>query len=155
MLTINDVKVGDKVRIISERGGCWNPDGLMDKWMGKVMTIAKIDDLGCITMEEDERWLWCIEDIAEIVKDEPVKPTKKTFGEMGVIEAIRLSKELADATTAFNEIIFELAVEFGLDEIELLRKSASVLMRSVDDPYYVEKVVPPIIERIKEEKARG
>lgn len=38
-------KVGDKVRIVSKWGdGCHqNPDGGMDKWLGKVMTIRKVE----------------------------------------------------------------------------------------------------------------
>ena len=37
-------KVGDKVRIVSEWGkGCYqNPNGKMDKWLGKVMTVRDV-----------------------------------------------------------------------------------------------------------------
>lgn len=68
-------KVGDKVRIVKKwTAGCnQNFDGLMDKWLGKVMTIMKIY---CNTykMKEDrtewhgEGWCWnegCIEGLAE------------------------------------------------------------------------------------------
>ena len=57
-------KVGDKVRIVSEWGkGCrQNPDGKMDKWLGKVMTVR---DVG-ITLyrmvedaEDNEKCGWC------------------------------------------------------------------------------------------------
>lgn len=60
-------KVGDKVRIVSEWGeGCYqSPDGKMDKWLGKVMTIIRIDcHNGCYKMREDKReqggsgWYW-------------------------------------------------------------------------------------------------
>lgn len=35
------LKPGDKVRIVSKKnGGSWNSAGLMDKWLGKVMTVC-------------------------------------------------------------------------------------------------------------------
>ena len=58
----NALKPGDKVRIVKEkRGGNWNNEGLMDKWLGKVMTVRTIGDF--ITMEEDRNeglhgWAW-------------------------------------------------------------------------------------------------
>ena len=60
-------KVGDKVRIVSELGeGCHqSPDGKMDKWLGKVMTIISVDcNRKCYKMREDESeqdgygWYW-------------------------------------------------------------------------------------------------
>ena len=60
-------KVGDKVRIVSEWGeGCHqSPDGKMDKWLGKVMTIISVDcNRECYKMKEDESeqygygWYW-------------------------------------------------------------------------------------------------
>ena len=40
-------KVGNKVRIVCEWGeGCHqSPDGKMDKWLGKVMTIRYVGEL--------------------------------------------------------------------------------------------------------------
>lgn len=60
-------KVGDKVRIVSEWGkGCYqNEEGKMDKWLGKVMTIRRVDCVTlCYRMVEDESeqdgygWYW-------------------------------------------------------------------------------------------------
>lgn len=52
-------KVGDKVRIVKEkkeRG--WNIEGLMDKWLGEVMTISSIGFYS-YSMEEDKgKWSW-------------------------------------------------------------------------------------------------
>lgn len=67
-------KVGDKVRIVSEwNEGCWqNKEGEMDKWLGKVMTIRKVNDDHYL-MEEDNMdrdgmgWCWldaCIAGLA-------------------------------------------------------------------------------------------
>lgn len=66
-------KVGDKVRIVSKWGkGCHpNPEGRMDKWLGKVMTIRTAE--GCYKMQEDKAenhgvgWCWtgnCIAGLA-------------------------------------------------------------------------------------------
>lgn len=71
-------KVGDKVRIVAEWGdGCGqNSFGLMDKWLGKVMTIKKLlTNCGKLAyeMEEDQEenyglgWHWnekCISGLA-------------------------------------------------------------------------------------------
>ena len=71
-------KVGDKVRIVSEWGdGCYqNPDGYMDKWLGKIMTIRYVTkNCGKLAykMKEDREenrglgWCWnekCIAGIA-------------------------------------------------------------------------------------------
>lgn len=64
--------VGDKVRIVSERGMCWNMEGLMDKWCNKVMTIREDND-GLYHMVEDKAenggngWCWSDEDFVEVV----------------------------------------------------------------------------------------
>ena len=52
-------KVGDKVRIVKEKQGRdWNSEGLMDKWLGEVMTIRTVN-LYTYCMEEDKgRWYW-------------------------------------------------------------------------------------------------
>ena len=71
-------KIGDKVRIVSEWGdGCYqNPDGYMDKWLGKIMTIRDVTkNCGKLAynMKEDREenrgfgWCWnekCIAGIA-------------------------------------------------------------------------------------------
>lgn len=60
-------KVGNKVRIVCKWGeGCHqSPDGKMDKWLGKVMTIISVDcNRECYKMREDESeqdgygWYW-------------------------------------------------------------------------------------------------
>ena len=75
-------KVGDKVRIVTDKSKAygWNSQGLMDKWLGKVMTIRKCDELplGCIYwMEEDveencgNAWAWGEAMIEGLATDEP------------------------------------------------------------------------------------
>ena len=57
------LKPGDKVRIVSKKTGeYWNSLGLMDKWLGKVMTVR--ENLGNIVLmkedikEFDDGWRW-------------------------------------------------------------------------------------------------
>lgn len=86
-------EVGDKVKIIDEWvDGCdENCSGRMNKWLGKTMTIRKIDCDGDYRMEEDESenqgsgWYWnskCIEgkvvDTTE-PKSEPKPEPKKLY----------------------------------------------------------------------------
>lgn len=73
-------KVGDKVRIVSKWGkGCnQNPDGKMDKWLGKNMTIRAIY-YGCVyKMKEDaaewrgDGWAWNENCIAGLVCEKKI-----------------------------------------------------------------------------------
>lgn len=104
--------VGDKVRIISERGELWNYEGKMDKYMGTVMTIRgkAYGHDGLYRMEEDMHengggWCWCDKDIVGLVKDEykvgdrviieksNVECIEKYAGVEGVITSISGNKE--------------------------------------------------------------
>lgn len=57
------LKPGDKVRIVSEATGkWWNAVGLMDKWLGKVMTVHERQGTA-VLMKEDRKeyyggWRW-------------------------------------------------------------------------------------------------
>ena len=59
--------VGDKV-IVVRRGGTWNADGEMDKWLGRVMTIRYKEDYS-YQMKEDKNendgdgWWWSDTDL--------------------------------------------------------------------------------------------
>lgn len=67
------LKPGDKVRIADKRGKLWNFDGLMDKYMGKVMTVDRIV-AGLIYLKEAKgdkpfggEWIFCEEDFVEVL----------------------------------------------------------------------------------------
>lgn len=65
-------KVGDKVRIVDHwNDECYqNFDGEMDKWLGKVMTIASMTSWGSYRMKEDNcRWSWNDYAIAGLAED--------------------------------------------------------------------------------------
>lgn len=68
-------EVGDKVKIVNDRTRGMNEIGLMDHWLGKVMTIRSCD-LNCYRMKEDIKewrngWFWQDEMIeGKVVEDE-------------------------------------------------------------------------------------
>lgn len=87
--------VGDKVRIVSERGANWNSKGLMDKHCGTVMTICVTNAYDCeglYRMEEDRQWLFSDEDIVGLVnaanetKDDNAETPKYKVGDRVIIE---------------------------------------------------------------------
>lgn len=51
------LKVGDKVRIKNERGPRWNPDGKMNKWMGKEVTINEIKGRNIYIKEDADEYM--------------------------------------------------------------------------------------------------
>lgn len=58
-----EYNVGDKVKIVDcndlRKCELVNPSGKMEKWAGKVMTIADIDYDNSYIMQEDNRnWFW-------------------------------------------------------------------------------------------------
>lgn len=71
-------KIGDKVRIVSKKTGvCWNSEGKMDKWLGKVMTIRDTLPGGIYSMKEDDGefygdgWCWHEEMIEGLAPEQP------------------------------------------------------------------------------------
>lgn len=72
-------KVGDKVRIVSKKMGTrWNPEGEMDKWLGKIMTIKDIIRDDYYRMKEDDGgyfgdgWCWYDHMIEGLAPELPV-----------------------------------------------------------------------------------
>lgn len=52
-------KPGDRVKIVGcAIGEDWNPDGLMDEWLGRAMTIDYIEDGAYIMKEDNGKWNW-------------------------------------------------------------------------------------------------
>ena len=68
------LKPGDKVRIANKRGAGWNPEGQMDKYMGKVMTVDRIAGVFVFLKEAKGdsvitgfEWSFCVEDFVEVL----------------------------------------------------------------------------------------
>lgn len=86
------LKVGDRVRIKSERGDHWNADGKMDKWMGQEATINEIQG-GIIHIKEDAReyfggkldgWFWREEDFELLDEEETLIICRKGNETIGI-----------------------------------------------------------------------
>lgn len=60
-----------KIRTYSRTPEFWNDEGLMDKWMGKEVTIRSISG-HFFQIEEDPDWAWRLSDVQSIIKsDDP------------------------------------------------------------------------------------
>lgn len=122
--------VGDKVRIVSKRGKCWNPNGEMDKYFGAVMTISghHFNKPGLYKMEEDHgRWAWMDDDIVGLVKDEPKDEkivithdgkitTATMYGVMGKVIATATARCAPDDKFDFN-VGAKLALERLMEKV--------------------------------------
>ena len=65
-----EYKVGDKVRVVSERTFGMNNSGKADCWLGKIMTIKEICCDELYYMKEDyAEWLWSNEEIVSKVEE--------------------------------------------------------------------------------------
>ena len=89
------LKPGDKVRIVKEKvGGVWNDEGMMDKWMGKVMTVREIPEIfGTFyaRMEDDKEeyikgWWWHAEMIEYKVEDGPSNAKAQKEDKMRIVD---------------------------------------------------------------------
>lgn len=99
--------VGDKVRIVSKRGACWNFKGEMDHWCNKVMTIRETISGGNLyLMEEDKHenggngWCWGNQDIVGIVNPEKIVITHDGKTTTATLYKADGSKEKATARCA-------------------------------------------------------
>lgn len=99
-------KVGDKVKLKNRRGGNWNPEGMMDKYIGKIVTISNINPTSFDTyfeIEEDEdqgkcfKWKFTLNDIEYVVKQKHFKSLPSNY--TGKIEVENgFIKEILDET---------------------------------------------------------
>jgi hypothetical protein len=75
-------KVGDKVRIVNHRTIYMNDDGGMDKWLGKTMTIRKVEESVYRMLEDSTEylgtgWYWRDNMISGLA--EPEKPADENL----------------------------------------------------------------------------
>lgn len=83
------LKVGDKVKLKNRRGKGWNSDGMMDKYIGKIVTVSNITLGNGFTIKEDDgrgfpRWVFRLEDIEYVVKQKHFKSLPNNY--TGTIE---------------------------------------------------------------------
>ena len=93
-------KVGDRVRIVSEKTGYkWNRDGKMDKWLGEIMTVREVNR-GSYGMEEDVwgcgklGWSWYPEMIVGLAEE--AKPEVIRFVARCTDQGCQIGREYAD-----------------------------------------------------------
>lgn len=119
-------KVGDKVRIVSEWGCgcCQNPDGKMDKWLGKVMRIRRIDNYRTYRMQEDKEeycgdgWFWnknCIAGLACEKKIVITSDGEKTFARL--YDGKKVVKTAMAKCSPDDEFDFETGATIAFDRL--------------------------------------
>lgn len=97
-------KVGDKVKLKNRRGKGWNSDGMMDKYIGKIVTVSYITLGNGFTIKEDDgrgfpRWVFRLEDIEYVVKQKHFKSLPSNYtGTIEVENGFIQEKEILDET---------------------------------------------------------
>lgn len=79
------LKAGDKVKLKNRRGKAWNSDGMMDKYIGKTVTISKVyrNDKS-FYIDDNEGWMFDFDDIEYVVKQKHFKSLPNNY--TGTIE---------------------------------------------------------------------
>ena len=99
------LKVGDKVKLKNRRGVSWNSDGMMDKYIGKIVTVSDIHQgysgNGFTIKEDDGRgfsqWIFELEDIEYVVKQKHFKSLPSNYtGTIEVENGFIQEKEILD-----------------------------------------------------------
>lgn len=98
------LKVGDKVKLKNRRGKGWNSDGMMDKYIGKIVTVSYITLGNGFTIKEDDgrgfpRWVFSPKDIEYVVKQKHFKSLPSNYtGTIKVENGFIQEKEILDDT---------------------------------------------------------
>lgn len=101
------LKAGDKVKLKNRRGKSWNSNGMMDKYIGKIVTVSDIHqgffEDGFAIKEDDgrgfPRWVFRLEDIEYVVKQKHFKSLPNNYtGTIEVENGFIQEKEILDET---------------------------------------------------------
>lgn len=98
------LKAGDKVKLKNRRGKAWNSDGMMDKYIGKIVTVSYITLGNGFTIKEDDGrgfplWVFRLEDIEYVVKQKHFKSLPNNYtGTIEVENGFIQEKEILDDT---------------------------------------------------------
>lgn len=103
-----NLKVGDKVKLKNKRGKAWNCDGMMDKYIGKIVTVSRVYQGffgGNFEIKEDNshnwfnKWMFSLEDIEYVVKQKHFKSLPSNYtGTIEVENGFIQEKEILDET---------------------------------------------------------
>lgn len=99
-----NLKVGDKVKLKNRRGIGWNIDGMMDKYIGEIVTVSGENPIGySFSIKEDDgrclagRWRFSLEDIEYIVKQNHFKSLPNNYtGTIEIENGFIQEKEILD-----------------------------------------------------------
>ena len=74
MIDISIIHPGDKVRIVDAwNEGCHqNPGGLMDRYLGQVVTVNKVFHDRVRILEDEGRWSWFVSALVPIDYHDPL-----------------------------------------------------------------------------------
>lgn len=134
----DNLKVGDKVLLINERGTEWNPEGKMDKYKGKIVTISKLKD-SCFEIKENDpkkdgffsKWNFYYKDI-----ERKVTNFTRDDLEFGDILTLRNEERYVHA----SEHIYGEDEDYHLDCDEISYYHTEKLKHEDDSDYDVVKV---------------
>ncbi len=101
-----ELKVGDKVKLKNRRGMCWNSEGMMDKYIGEIVTVSDMYHYrgDYFTIKEDDgrgfpQWVFSPEDIEYVVKQKHFKSLPNDYtGTIEVENGFIQEKEILDDT---------------------------------------------------------
>ncbi len=100
-----NLKVGDKVKLKNRRGKDWNCNGMMDKYIGKIVTVSKVYLSSSFEIKEDDghnwfqKWRFYLEDIEYVVKQKHFKSLPNNYtGTIEVENGFIQEKEILDET---------------------------------------------------------
>jgi hypothetical protein len=151
-------KVGDTVRLVSERPGCWNASGLMDHFLGKEVVIESFDSYGDnFKFKGSEPWAFSTTDIECLVNNKTntntvmtkYTITRKQLSEIhpqvcskwqSIIEESIKSDIFADSFEVAHPVVSRAFAEADSVQVEMLSKYFPTFKRSTAIKEAVEKI---------------
>ena len=93
-------KVGDKVKLKNRRGEGWNISGEMDKYIGKIVTVATIyHHEKLFKIDDNYGWIFDFDDIEYVVKQKHFKSLPNNYTRTIEVEnGFIQEKEILDET---------------------------------------------------------
>lgn len=129
-------KIGDKVLLTNKRPKVWNKEGLMDRYLDKIVTISKIYSGGIFEIEEDTtmwKWSFRFNEIVKKVNDKHFKSYPNNYTgilniENGCVKE-ETKKEILDKE---EKEYFEAVLKPFKDKVTYIRKE-----KSSNGDYYI------------------
>lgn len=134
-------KVGDKVKIVKKRAPIMSPG--MDKHLGTVMTIERVQGYYYSMVEDGGRWSWnneCIEGYANIIKKSDLQDgdiTTYRDGKKRFVheDGLRSLKHPGSTRMGLNNYDEDLFYEEGSDDLDIVK----VYRPETEEIFYTER----------------